>query len=557
MKSIYHYLLVPVISIILILAFTVAAFSLYGLHSRIAPELEALSTDALQARADQVSLWLDSKITEIEYLSYTFSDYSFQEEDHAVLLKGLNNFLDKNNHSFESLGIITMDGTKHVTDGSSFNVTERAYFQDVKQIDVRTAISSTIYSKANSERIILIITEVRGTDGVVKGYLSGAITIDYLEDIVSEAGLNGYPMYIVNGADYSLVAGAYNENQILHNDRILHSRIPSSPDWYISVRIPARFLQDTMKEYMTAIILFVIPVFLAAILLITRFTGHVIRPLKHMEQYMLKSQSGTLEQMPCNTKISEIRSLTDSYNSMITNIGQLIQRLKQEERLKIEAENKALYSQIKPHFLYNTLETIQAIAYDNEDEQVELAIGNLATLFRIGLSSGRQMIPLQDELSHVKSYLDIQLLRYGSLFTYEVDTDSTNLSLLFLKFTLQPLVENAIYHGIKNGEKKGFLLIRIRETQKGLFVEVKNTYHTLDPQRLQEVNDRMKRHISPTDSYGLYNVNQRLQVNFAEENGVILSFDSQYVTCSFSHPLCHKVINPERTDSYDTDPGGR
>ena len=101
---------------------------------------------------------------------------------------------------------------------------------------------------------------------------------------------------------------------------------------------------------------------------------------------MAVSYTHLLEKSELKTDVLEIRSLTDSYNYMIDNILKLLADLKQEQVLKIEAENKALYSQIQPHFLYNTLETIQAIAYDHDDDEVEEAIGNLASLFRIGLS---------------------------------------------------------------------------------------------------------------------------------------------------------------------------
>lgn len=534
MKGIYRYLITPVIGVTLLLTICIAVFSIYGIHTRITPQMERMSTETLQARADQVSTWLESKIMEIEYLAYMIRDEDISNEEQ--LMGRISRFLDQTTHSFESMGYVTLDGIKHVTDGSTFDVTQRAYYRKILEEGTRTVISDSIASRANGEKIILIITELRDDRQKVVGYLSGAITLGYLEEIVIEAGLNGYPMYIVNGSDYGLIAGEYQEPNGTGQVQVLHSSIPSYPDWYLAVHIPHNVMASVVKEYVWGVMVFLLVSTVAGIFMLSYITRRMVRPIQLVQKQMENISDGVPEKAVCNTNIAEIRLLTDSYNGMVDNLTQLIERLRQEETQKIEAENKALYSQIKPHFLYNTLETIQSIAYDHNDEAVETAIGNLATLFRIGLSSGKQMISLCDELIHVKSYLEIQRLRYGHLFDYEIETPCIHENWQVLKFLLQPLVENAIYHGIKNSSRKGTILIRISETEEALYIEVENTYEDLNKEQIALVNEQLVNGQAPGDSYGLYNVNQRLRVNFRGNTGVRLSYNEQYVTAGFYHP---------------------
>ncbi len=496
MKSIYHHLIVPVITVILLLTAAVACFTLYGIRGTIAPQMERLETDTLQARADQVSIWMESKVTEVEHLAEMFREYTFEGSEGEESLIRLREFLESNTHSFESMGYVTLDGEKHVTDGSVFSIKDRPYFRKIQEAGSRTVISDSVESKANGKKIILIITQVVDKDGILKGYLSGAITLEYLQTVVREAGLSGYPMFIVNGSDYALIAGEYSEERPMPGERLLHSRISGSPTWHIALRSSDAALKKTTQQYIQVLLLFLAAACGAGIWMVVRIARHVVSPIQVIQGEMEKTKHGMLEKAQLGTRISEVQSLADSYNYMIDNINRLLAQLKKEEAQKIEAESKARYSQIQPHFLYNTLETIQAIAFDHDDQEVEEAIGNLASLFRIGLSSGKQMIPLKDELQHVKSYLEIQTLRYGHLFDYRIE-NTADTQRMVLKFLLQPLVENAIYHGIKNSSKKGIILILVREEAEEILVEVKNTYENLELERMEEVNSRMARGAAP------------------------------------------------------------
>ena len=201
MKSIYLHLIIPVISVILVLTGAIAGFSVHGIRTGIAPQFECMGMETLQARNDQISVWLEAKVTEVEYLADMLRDFDFDKIHGEAALTRLQDFLERNTNSFESMGYVTLEGEKHVTDGTVFSIVERPYFQKMLAENKRTVISDSIESRANGRNIILIVTKIVGRNGELKGYLSGAISLEYLHSVVNDAGLNGYPMYIVNGTD--------------------------------------------------------------------------------------------------------------------------------------------------------------------------------------------------------------------------------------------------------------------------------------------------------------------------------------------------------------------
>ena len=223
---------------------------------------------------------------------------------------------------------------------------------------------------------------------------------------------------------------------------------------------------------------------------------------------------------------------------MIDEIHQLLEEVKEKEHQRNEADNRAMYAQIKPHFLYNTLETIQAMAFDHDDEDVEQAIHDLAVFFRIGLSDNRQIITLEEEIMHVKSYLNIQKLRYHDILNDEWDIDNSLLKRPFLKFTLQPLVENAIYHGAKLLNKSSTIHIRVYAENDAIAIDVCNAYHEIDQEHIRQINEALKKADIPDNNlgYGLFNVNARIKHQYGNEYGVILSAENHIFKSYMTQP---------------------
>lgn len=164
---------------------------------------------------------------------------------------------------------------------------------------------------------------------------------------------------------------------------------------------------------------------------------------------MRKVQNGDLNVRFDNQYHDEIGQVGNGFNNMLEEIRNLIELVYKEQQGKRESEIKILQAQIKPHFLYNTLDAIQWMAHERGATDLVEMIDALTHFFRIGLSKGKETLTVSDEIAHVRSYLIIQKIRYEEKLEYEIECEDGLDHLLVLKLTLQPLVENAIYHGIK------------------------------------------------------------------------------------------------------------
>ena len=194
-----------------------------------------------------------------------------------------------------------------------------------------------------------------------------------------------------------------------------------------------------------------------------------------------------------------------------------------------KSELKALQAQINPHFLYNTLESISWLARDHQNEDIVKIIFALTTFFRLGLSNGREIISVQDELDHAGSYLSIQLFRYRNKMDYTIKIDDSLENTLShfqtVKLILQPIIENAIYHGIKTQSKFGHIQIIIKDAGHNIIFEIEDNGKGMDPMQLENLNNMFKNSEEFSKGYGLKNVDSRIKLYFGKEFG--LTFRSQ------------------------------
>jgi len=200
-------------------------------------------------------------------------------------------------------------------------------------------------------------------------------------------------------------------------------------------------------------------------------SNRITKPIVQLRRSMDQAEHGRLDIRVPVTSRDEVGQLSESFNGMLERLDGLMKQvvLDQEEKRKLELT--ALQHQINPHFLYNTLDSIIWMA-EAKDENVVPMTEALAKLFRISLSKGREIIPLRDEIEHAASYLFIQSMRYLNKFTYRIDVPQDLMGCSVVKLILQPLVENSIYHGIKNKPGKGFIEIRAWAEEDNLMVSV-------------------------------------------------------------------------------------
>lgn len=230
-----------------------------------------------------------------------------------------------------------------------------------------------------------------------------------------------------------------------------------------------------------------------------------------------------------DNSIEEIQTLNNSVNQMIEKIGQLVDDIRVEEINLRATELRLLQEQINPHFLYNTLDNIIWLAESGENDQVVNMVSSLSSFFRTTLSKGRDYITVAEEKEHIESYLAIQKFRYRDILSYDIDFDNEILENTILKLTLQPIVENALYHGIKN--KRGMGHINIVGKMKGEDIEFVVSDDGIgmtedEVRRLKGIISGAIQDDRDNGGFGLFNVNQRLELNYGEEYG--LNIESTY-----------------------------
>ncbi|WP_410891282.1 sensor histidine kinase [Neobacillus sp. 204] len=259
------------------------------------------------------------------------------------------------------------------------------------------------------------------------------------------------------------------------------------------------------------------------------FTSSIINPVNKLKELMKNVEEGRFD-LPFYSKYNdEIGQLGKSYNRMIQEISRLIQVVYTEQKNKREAELKILQAQIKPHFLYNTLDTIQWMAYEYKANRIVEMVSALTTLFRIGLNKGNEFITIKEEIQHVESYLIIQMTRYQSKLEYEIIVDKEVNNYQIIKLLLQPLVENAIYHGIRNKRGKGKILIQVEQETNSLLLTVKDIGIGMTEERVKELNEVLHSKNSIENiphGYGLFNVNDRIKLVYGADFG--LTIESKY-----------------------------
>ena len=266
----------------------------------------------------------------------------------------------------------------------------------------------------------------------------------------------------------------------------------------------------------------------------------VKKPIDRLEEVTTRLAEGTLDARLRETEVTELRNLTISVNTMADRLEEMMQKSHKDERNLRKAELRTLQAQINPHFLYNTLDAITWKAEAGEKNEVIQLTGALSNFFRISLSSGADWIPIGQEKKHIEGYLTIQQTRYRDIMRYEIDIPDEIGEYYMLKLLLQPLVENALYHGIKIKRGGGSIRVVGRLVENMLEFSVSDTGTGMTTEQLQELNERMKEG-QPTVSrgtggFGLVNVNLRIRLYYNQSEGLKIVSDENGTTVSFRVP---------------------
>ena len=256
-----------------------------------------------------------------------------------------------------------------------------------------------------------------------------------------------------------------------------------------------------------------------AVLIAVIFSQIITKPVKSLIGAMRRFEEHpeNYRYSPAPIHIAELQLISDSFGQMAWIVQSLMEKTRNEEALLRKTELKALQAQINPHFLYNTLDSIQWMCERGKNESAVRMVGALGKLFRISISRGHELIPIRDELKHVESYLIIQKYRYSDRFEYIFDVDESLGGYLCSKITLQPLVENAIYHGIEPLIDDGEIIISVKPDGDDILMTVSDNGVGMTA---EQVEGLLKKERSDSSGIGIKNVSDRIKIYFGDSYGV-------------------------------------
>ena len=326
----------------------------------------------------------------------------------------------------------------------------------------------------------------------------------------------------------------------------------SYPDlnWNVINLIPLESLTLDHMVILHNILLISIVVFILSVFFSILCTGTVTAPIQKLVEKMKSASAGKLNISASYSSNDELAVLYNQFNLMMQKIQTLLNDIYEEQNAKQKMEVRLLQSQINPHFLYNTLDSIMwMIEAEQYDDAVSM-VQALGRLFRISLSKGKNIITVGDELQHARSYLDIQKYRYKNKFVSCFEIEEGIEKYKTIKLIIQPLIENAIYYGMEYMDGDGEITIRAYTRRSDLFIEVEDNGLGMPEEQVERLLTDDTRIRSKGSGIGLRNVHQRIQLYFGKAYGLkIISEPDQGTIVRIHLPKTEEVKAPGEVEA--------
>ncbi|RKD32684.1 sensor histidine kinase [Lacrimispora algidixylanolytica] len=341
-------------------------------------------------------------------------------------------------------------------------------------------------------------------------------TIRNYFDQVSDAQKNDF--YIIDGKGEYIVPP---KKDLGHEDnRLVIAQDIGIEDWKLAGLFQFDDITALAPYYSTVIVLVIciniIFAFFCSIML-TRFIFH---PLQKVETHMMLVEKGQFVEMEVNQQKNEINNLKRVFNHMTTSIKNLILKVKEEEQIIAKTELNLLQAQINPHFLYNTLDAVSALALMEDYDNCFKMTQALGSFYRNSLNSGMDFIKVKDEINCIQSYMTILNIRYDNEIKVEIDVEEEVMDCEILKLLLQPLVENAVHHGIKPKDGKGTVSIRVFSDEDEIIFIISDDGVGMSEEKIAEVMEG--RSVTGKSGFGLYNLMQRITLYHGIKQPVLI-----------------------------------
>ena len=527
-----------VISIFLVFLILLAVVGTFYYRSS-SSAIEATIEGDSQTTISQTSHFIQSYIKKLETTSTSLTQQTdvlaYAENPSQDKVKGIRDlFLTilKADQDLKAVVLVTKSGQLISTDDSvqmktSSDMMTEDWYQKAIHQGAKPVLTPA--HKSDSQWVISVTQELVDAEGANLGVLRLDISYETLEAYLNQLqlGQQGFAFIINENHEFvyhpkRTVYSSVSEMEAMkpyietgqgytldHQSYVSQEQIAGT-DWTVIGVSSLEKLDQVRSQLMWTLLGASALSLLACLCLVWFSLKRWIAPLKDLRETMLEIASGTQNLRAKEAGAYELREVTRQFNAMLDQIDQLMADVRRQEEATRQYELQALSSQINPHFLYNTLDTIIWMAEFQDSQRVVQVTKSLATYFRLALNQGKDLISLSDEINHVRQYLFIQKQRYGDKLEYEIDEEPAFDNLVLPKLVLQPLVENALYHGIKEKEGQGHIKVSVQRQDTGLVIRIED-----DGVGFQAAGDSSQSQLK-RGGVGLQNVDQRLKLHFGD-----------------------------------------
>ncbi|RHR24157.1 HAMP domain-containing protein [Clostridium sp. AF19-22AC] len=503
----------------------------------------------IKSTTDSSLAQLDYIAGQLNYYMDSVSNYSLALMTDDTIQKGLMKFKNDHEHFSAIDKMLMKDSINHTIQSTPFIHSVTFYSGDRKRVatteyypgrdmaDVMASGKGVWFlqpknSNNNKNTTIYTLSMVQPVYSIATGGLLGYIEISIPESTISDIYSGNTDenrhIYITDGegivksTDGSLplesdYADFTTKTRDLSTSYITFTRHLSRLDWYITNSISfATFFRPLVQVLLLSVLA---AIFCAGICFVIsrKLSKTITSPIYSLIDHTQKIKQGdwsTIDNIPCDDQ--DIALLFTEFNAMIQAQEQLKDNLLETTKMKNKISLDLIQQQVNPHFLYNTLDNICSLAELDEKQTLIDIVMSLSTFYRVGLSSGKFRVTVGDELEITTAYLHIMQIRYFHKFDYTIECPDELKQYSCIKLLLQPIVENSIYHGIKEMESKGLLEIRIQEKDENILIIVQDNGVGFTQEAYQKIWEC-------SDHFGVKNIHQRIQLYYGEEYGLIMS----------------------------------
>lgn len=533
-----------------LLCITLAIFPmLYIIQTKVKKfnmeQMEHQTLQLIDSKANEIGSWLNQRVSEIRIIHENPASKKLDFSELKNYLTQLNHVLgNQYGNPYGTFAMGGLDGKGWISDDITIDISSRKYFKKAISGNMDYVISNPIVSKYDNMPNFVICYPILNDNKEKIGFINGSINLNKISQIAHDIDIyNGFAWimnkskdtYSINKEDLSSKyislegldtiisqaveksSGTVGLKNLSNKDAtVFFSSVPYTEDWLLCIMIENSQIHAQTNKIINLIIILGIILLLGSILLAVAISGSIVKPIQVLKYSMLEVSKGNLESYYDIKHNDEISILGKVFNQMLYDIKRLIDEVCQVQAQKRTAELRALQSQINPHFLYNTLDTMQWKALEHNAFDIADMINSLSGFFRISLSDGKELITIANEIEHVQNYLEIQKIRYKDKIDYYINVDKSVEQYFLPKLIIQPLVENSIYHGLKLRRQKGIIRIDIYAEENYIFIKVLDNGLGMNDEQLLTLNKNLSESIE-SEHYGLYNINERLKLTFGEK----------------------------------------